>query len=60
MSTVEKIQRTVSELESRRFYGSLELKFDAGRVAYVRKTETLNFRDDHREPRGEYERRDNR
>ena len=38
------------DLERGRFFGSLELKFEAGRVVLVRKTETLkpatgNYRD---------------
>lgn len=29
------------ELEAARFYGSLELKFEAGRIVLLRKSETL-------------------
>lgn len=29
------------ELEQQRFYGSVELKFEAGRVVLLRKTETI-------------------
>jgi hypothetical protein len=40
----------IRELEHARFYGSLELKFEAGRVVVVKKTETIkpterNYRD---------------
>ena len=38
------------ELEQRRFYGSLEIKIEAGRIVLMRKTETIkpadrNYRD---------------
>jgi len=39
------------ELERTRFYGSLELKFEAGRLVLVRKTETLKP-EDRRNTRG--------
>jgi hypothetical protein len=38
MTEVEEILR---ELERQRFYGSLEIKLEAGRVVLMRKTETL-------------------
>jgi hypothetical protein len=35
------VTEIVSELEHNRFYGSLEIKFEAGRVVLVKKTETI-------------------
>lgn len=35
------IQKTLQELERGKFYGTLELKFEAGRIVLVRKTETF-------------------
>jgi hypothetical protein len=36
-STIE----TLCELERQRFFGTLEIKFEAGRVVLLRKTETI-------------------
>jgi hypothetical protein len=38
MSDVERLH---AELEAARFYGSLELKYEAGRIVLIRKTETF-------------------
>jgi hypothetical protein len=35
------VTEIVSELERLRFFGSLEIKFEAGQVVLVRKTETI-------------------
>jgi len=35
------LSQLLSELESARFYGSLELKLEAGRVVLIRKSETF-------------------
>ena len=37
----------LAELEQSRFYGSVEIKYEAGRVVLLRKTETIkpDFRD---------------
>jgi hypothetical protein len=44
----------VRELESIRFYGSLEIKFEAGRVVLLKKTETIKPDDERqRNNRGE-------
>ncbi len=40
-------------LERERFYGSLEIKFEAGRVVLIRKTETIKP-NDYRNHRGEH------
>jgi hypothetical protein len=41
MSELEKSHKLLAELEAARFYGSLELKYEAGRVVLIRKTETF-------------------
>ena len=46
------LQETIQELARQRFYGSLEVKLEAGRVVLLRKTETIKP-DDHRDNRGE-------
>jgi hypothetical protein len=45
------ITELVHEWEDRRFYGSVELKFEGDQVVLIRKTETL--RPDYRNNRGE-------
>ncbi len=35
------INELLTELASQRFYGSLEIKFEAGKVVLLRKTETI-------------------
>jgi hypothetical protein len=37
----------VRELERAHFYGSLEIKFEAGRVVLLKKTETIKPDDEH-------------
>ena len=50
------LPRLLSELEGQRFYGSLEVRFEAGQVVLIRKTETLNPRaNGYRENRGSYD-----
>lgn len=44
------LDQMLADLQEKRFYGSLEVKFEAGRVILVRKTETIkpapeNYRD---------------
>jgi hypothetical protein len=34
----------LKELEQRRFYGSVEIKFESGAVTLIKKTETINPR----------------
>ncbi len=46
----------VAELERENFYGSLEVKFEAGHVVLIRKTETLKSPQDFRASRGNYDR----
>jgi len=46
------ISEVLSDLERSRFYGSLEIKFEAGRVVLLRKTETIKP-NDRRDNRGE-------
>jgi len=35
------VTQLVAELTSQRFYGSLEIKFESGRVVLLKKTETV-------------------
>ena len=35
------IQHILTELEREKFYGSVEVKFEAGKVVILRKTETI-------------------
>ena len=44
-------------LEQSRFFGTLELKFEAGRVVLIRKTETLKPSADCRDNRGDLDER---
>ncbi len=39
------LRRMLEDLSQRRFYGSVTLKFEAGKVVYVRKEETLKLHD---------------
>ncbi len=39
--SVSEMQEVLRRLEQAGFYGSLEIKFEAGRVVLVRKTETI-------------------
>lgn len=41
LSAVEQARGLISELEQGRFFGSLEVKFEAGRIVLLRKTETI-------------------
>jgi len=52
MDSIETITRLLKDLEQRRFYGGLEIKFEAGRVVVMRKSETIKLQD-HRNNRGE-------
>jgi len=38
---MQSVEEVVHQLSQERFYGSLELKFEAGRVVLLRKTETI-------------------
>jgi hypothetical protein len=44
-------------LERERFYGSLELKLEAGQIVLIRKTETLKPFCEHRDNRGQDDQR---
>lgn len=46
------ITAILRDLERRQFYGLLEIKFEAGRVVLLRKTETIKP-NDYRNNRGE-------
>ncbi len=47
MSDIKEAIRLLEELAGERFFGALELKFEAGHIVVMRKTETLkpNYRD---------------
>ena len=48
------ISKMLGDLERNRFFGSLELKFESGRIVLVKKTETLKPSDeDRRDNRGQ-------
>jgi hypothetical protein len=52
---MQALTEILKDLQTASFYGSLELKFEAGRVVLVRKTETLkpasdNCRDNRGKP----------
>ena len=53
MNGVDEVLRT---LERSRFYGSVEIKYEAGRVVLLRKTETI--KPDFRDTRGKNDERD--
>ena len=56
---VNPIQALLQEMARRRFYGSLEIKLEAGKVVLLRKTETIKpVADDFRDNRGKYHERD--
>lgn len=52
------VNEILRSLEQSRFFGTLELKFEAGRVVLIRKTETLKpSAQDCRDNRGEADER---
>lgn len=52
---MQSLDQLLAELERQRFYGSLEVKFEAGKVVLLRKTETIKLvADDFRDNRGTY------
>ena len=46
------VGKMVADLERQQFFGSLEIKFEGGRIVYLRKSETLKLSDDCRDDRG--------
>jgi len=46
------LERVLNELARDRFYGSVEIKFEAGKPVLLRKTETIKPTEDCRENRG--------
>ncbi len=53
------IQALLQEMARHRFYGSLEIKLEAGKVVLLRKTETIKpVADDRRDNRGTYHERE--
>jgi len=52
------VNELLRNLEQARFYGSVELKYEAGRVVLVRKSESLKLSEqDYRNNRGEVDER---
>jgi len=50
-SRSQSVDNLIADLERQRFFGSVELKLEAGRVVLIRKTETIkpnNCRDNRR------------
>jgi hypothetical protein len=48
---MSEVERLIQELAQKRFYGSVTLKFEAGRVVLLRKEETLKPTDLSEKPR---------
>ncbi len=44
VDSVEFVKQVIADLGKERFFGSLELKFEAGNVVLIRKTETIKPR----------------
>lgn len=56
MTASNDIPQLLTKLERERFYGAIELKFEAGKVVLVRKTETFKpAPEDPRSNRGPYD-----
>ncbi len=56
---MQRLDELLVDLEKQRFYGSLEVKLEAGKVVLLRKTETIKpVADDCRDNRGTYRERD--
>ncbi len=56
---VSSVENLLADLERQRFYGSLEVKLEAGKVVLLRKTETIKpVADDCRDNRGKDNGRD--
>jgi hypothetical protein len=51
-TALQPVGKLLADLERQRFFGSLELKLEAGRVVLIRKTETIKPSSDCRENRG--------
>ncbi len=49
-NSMKTVPEVLHDLEGQRFYGSVEIKYEAGRVVLLRKTETI--KPDHRDNRG--------
>lgn len=41
IDSVEFVKQVLTDLNKERFFGSVELKFEAGNVVLIRKTETI-------------------
>lgn len=41
MNTVSQLEKLFRDIESNRFYGTVELKFESGRLVLIKKTESI-------------------
>jgi hypothetical protein len=46
------VHSLITELEADRFYGNVELRFEAGKVVLLKKTETIKPNNGYRDNRG--------
>jgi hypothetical protein len=51
-SNLATVGKMVADLDRQRFFGSLEIVFQAGRIAYLKKVETIKLSENPRESRG--------
>jgi len=58
MAQVDQIVAQLRELEGKKFYGTLEITLQAGRVILVRETRTYKLEEDQRNSRGSYDLQD--
>ena len=57
LTVVEGLTGLIADLEASRYFGTVELRFEAGRVTYIKKMETLKPEFlTHRENRGPHDR----
>jgi hypothetical protein len=49
---MQTITEILGDLEHQRFYGTLEVKLEAGKIVLLRKTETIKPAPDYRDNRG--------
>ncbi len=55
---MQSVEQVLSELARDRFYGSVEIKYEAGKPVLLRKTETIKpVEEDHRSNRGKSDER---
>ena len=52
VTTGDDVQHLLSDLGQKKFFGTLELKYEGGKVVLVRKTETIKLIANYRDSRG--------